>query len=160
MGIIVDLINAFAKSKTGTKLYKWAASPKGQKFLYNTMPTMETVVSTGLYIASTEHQKNLERREKNVLQWQNVLSGVLGVTLGSFLNKKVFNFGEKIIKHIDPQKVPDAHKIMGAVRVSLPLVTTAVLMRFALPTITAYISGVMEERRAKAKEKAKLDVVA
>ena len=153
----INPIDWFAKTKTGTKLYKWAASEKGQKWLCNSLPTCETILSTAIYVASTEHQKNLERREKNVLQWQNVLSGVLGATIGTILNRKVFAFGDKIITNIDPKKVPDAHKIMGAVRVSLPLISTALLMRFALPVITAYVSGVIEEYRAKNK---KLDVIA
>lgn len=153
----INPIDWFAKTKTGTKLYKWAASEKGQKWLCNSLPTCETILSTAIYVASTEHQKNLERREKNVLQWQNVLSGVLGATIGTILNRKVFAFGDKIIANIDPKKVPDAHKIMGAVRVSLPLISTALLMRFALPVITAYVSGVIEEYRAKNK---KLDVIA
>ena len=153
----INPIDWFAKTKTGTKLYKWAASEKGQKWLCNSLPTCETILSTAIYVASTEHQKNLERREKNVLQWQNVLSGVLGATIGTVLNRKVFAFGDKIIANIDPKKVPDAHKIMGAVRVALPLFTTALLMRFTLPVITAYVSGVIEEYRAKNK---KLDIIA
>ena len=153
----INPIDWFAKTKTGTKLYKWAASEKGQKWLCNSLPTCETILSTAIYVASTEHQKNLERREKNVLQWQNVLSGVLGATIGTVLNRKVFAFGDKIIANVDPKKVPDAHKIMGAVRVALPLFTTALLMRFTLPVITAYVSGVIEEYRAKNK---KLDIIA
>ena len=153
----INPIDWFAKTKTGTKLYKWAASEKGQKWLCNSLPTCETALSTMIYIGSTEYQKNLDRREKNVLQWQNVLSGVLGATIGTILNRKVFAFGDKIIANIDPKKVPDAHKIMGAVRVSLPLISTALLMRFALPVITAYVSGVIEEYRAKNK---KLDIIA
>ena len=153
----INPIEWFAKTKTGTKLYKWAASEKGQKWLCNTLPTCETIVSTAIYVASTEHQKNLERREKNVLQWQNVLSGVLGATMGTILNRKVFAFGDKIIEHVDPKKVPDAHKIMGAIRVSLPLGTTCLLMRWFFPVATAYISGEIEEYKAK---KNKLDVKA
>ena len=147
----INPIDWFAKTKTGTKLYKWAASEKGQKWLCNSLPTCETILSTAIYVASTEHQKNLERREKNVLQWQNVLSGVLGATIGTILNRKVFALGDKIIANVDPQKVPDAHKIMGAVRVALPLFTTALLMRFALPVVTAYASGVIEEHRNSKK---------
>lgn len=157
MGLIVRLIERFAQSKTGVKLYKWAASEKGEKFLCNTMPTLETVASTALYVAATEKQKNLERREKNVLQWQNVLSGVLGATLGTVLNRKVFAFGDKIIDGIDPKKVTDPHKIKGAIRVAFPIICTGLLMRFILPTATAYISGEAEEKRAQKK---KLDVVA
>ena len=157
MGIIVDIINAFAKSKVGTKLYKWSASEKGRKFLCNTLPTLETAVATTCYVVSTEKQKGLDRREKNILQWQNIIPGLVGMATGTYLNKKVFTFGDKIIEHIDPKKVPDAHKIMGAVRVALPLTTTALLMRWFLPVATAFVSGEIEERRSK---KSKLDVVA
>ena len=157
MGIATRAIEGFAKSKMGTKLYKWAASEKGQQFLYKQLPNIESVVSVGLYCLATERQKNLSRREKNVLQWQNVLPGIVGITLGSYLNKKVYNFGEAIMKHVDPSKVKDVHKIRGAVSVALPLVTTALIMRFASPVITAFISGEVEERRNKKK---KLDVKA
>ena len=144
-------IEWFAKTKVGTKLYKWAASEKGQHWLCNSLPTCETAVSTMIYVGSTEHQKNLDRREKNVLQWQNVLSGGLGIALGTYLNRKVFAFGDKILSHIDPKKVPDVHKIKGAVRVALPLGTTAILMRLMFPVITAFASGEIEERRSKNK---------
>ena len=148
----INPISWFAKTEAGTKLYKWAASPKGEKFLCNTMPTLETILSTAIYVASTEKQKKLNRREKNVLQWQNVLSGVLGATLGTILNKKVFAFGDKIIENLDPTKIEDPHKIRGAIRVLTPILMTAVLMRFALPTATAYVSGVIEENRGQKKK--------
>ena len=148
----VNPISWFAKTKTGTKLYKWAASPKGQEFLYNTMPTLETILSTTIYVAATEKQRKLNRREKNVLQWQNVLSGVLGATLGTILNRKVFAFGDKIIENLDSKKITDPHKIKGAIRVLTPIFMTALLMRFALPTATAYVSGVIEENRAQKKK--------
>lgn len=151
MGIIVNAISSFAKSKVGTKLYKWSASDEGRKFLCNTLPTLETVVATTCYVVSTEQQKGLDRREKNVLQWQNVIPGIIGIAAGTYLNKKVFAFGDKVIKHLDPKKVPDAHKTMGALRVALPLCTTALLMRWCLPVATAFISGEIEEYRNKKK---------
>ena len=92
-----------------------------------------------------------------MLQWQNVLSGVLGMAAGTYLNRKVFDFGDKIIDKIDPKKVPDAHKIKGAIRVALPLATTAVLMRLISPTVAAFVSGEIEERKAQKK---KLDIKA
>ena len=112
---------------------------------------MESACATAMYIIATEKQKNLDRREKNVLQWQNVLSGLIGISLGTYLNKKVFDFGEKIIKYLDPEKIPDVHKVSGAVRVAGSIFITASLMRFVLPTITAYISGVAEEHKAQKK---------
>ena len=156
MGLAVNIVNRFAKSKIGTKLYKWAASEKGQKWLSTTLPTLETVAATGMYVVATEHQKKLDRREKNVLQWQNVITGALGVVLGTYLNKKVFAFGDKIIEHLDPKKVPDIHKAQGAVRVLLPIATTALVMRWILPVATAFVSGEIEEHKSKKK----LNVVA
>ena len=151
----INPIEWFAKTKTGTKFYKWAASEKGQRFTSTTLPTLESVISGVIYVGATEYQKNLDRREKNVLQWQNVLSSCIGIALGSYLNKRAFDFGEKIIKRLDSKKVPDAHKINGAVRVGGSLLVTATLMRWVLPVVTAYISGEVEEYRAK---KNKLDI--
>lgn len=154
MGLIVRALEKFATSKPGVKLYKWASSEKGQKWLYESLPTLETVVATGCYVYATERQK-LSRREKNVLQWQNVLPALFGMAAGAYLNRKVFKFGENIINNLKPELVPDAHKIMGGIRVALPLVTTAILMRWALPVATAFISGEIEEYKSK---KHKLDI--
>ena len=151
MGLIVRLLERFANSKTSVKLYKWASSEKGQKWLYESLPTLETVVSTSCYVYATEKQ-DLSRREKNVLQWQNVLPAIVGIAAGTYLNKKAFSFGENIIKNLKPEMVPEAHKIMGGIRVALPLVTTAILMRCVLPVATAFISGEIEEHRAKKKQ--------
>ena len=156
MGLTVKAIEKFATSKPGTKLYKWAASEKGQRWLYESLPTLETVFATGAYVYATERQ-DLSRREKNVLQWQNVIPAIVGIIAGSYLNKKVFSFGEKIIKNLKPELIEDSHKIMGAIRVMTPIATTAVLMRFLLPVATAYASGEIEEKRAQKK---KLDIKA
>ena len=121
------------------------------------MPNIESVVSVGLYCLATERQKNLSRREKNVLQWQNILPGIIGISLGAYLNSKVYKFGEQVMKHVDPSRVKDVHKIRGALAVLLPITTVACIMRFAAPTLTAFISGEIEERRNKKK---KLDVKA
>lgn len=153
---MVDLLSKIAKSKPGVKLYKWASSEKGQKWLYESLPTLETAMATCCYIYATERQ-DLSRREKNVLQWQNILPAVVGIAAGTYLNKKVFNFGENIIKNLKPELVKDVHKVMGGIRVATPIATTALLMRFALPVTTAFISGEIEERRAQKK---KLDVQA
>ena len=152
----INPIGWFAKTRIGTNFYKWAASEKGIRFTSTVLPTLESVAATSMYVIATERQKNLDRREKNVLQWQNVLSGVLGICLGTYLNKKVFDFGEKIIKHLDPKKIEDIHKINGAIRVAGSIAITATLMRYVLPVITAYISGIMEERKV---HKQKLDTI-
>ena len=157
MGLTVKALEKFATSRVGTRLYEWASSEKGQKWLYESLPTLETVVATSCYVYATERQK-LSRREKNVLQWQNILPALVGMAVGTYLNRKVFSFGEKIIKNLKPELVPDAHKIMGGIRVATPIFTTALLMRWALPVTTAFISGEIEEY--KSKKNKKLDIKA
>ena len=157
MGLIVRLLEKFANSKVGTKVYKWASTDKGQKWLYESLPTLETVVSTSCYVYATEKQ-DLSRREKNVLQWQNVLPALVGMAVGTYLNKKAFSFGENVIKNLKPEMISEAHKIMGGIRVALPLVTTAILMRWILPVATAFISGEIEEKRSQKNKK--LDIQA
>lgn len=159
MGLVVDTLSKIAKSKAGTKFYKWAASEKGQKWLYRELPTLETVAATSCYVYATEKQ-DLTRREKNVLQWQNVIPAGVGIVVGSYLNKKVLNFGDEIIRHLDEKVVKDVHKIQGAIRVATPILTTALLMRFALPVATAFVSGEIEERRSQKEAGKKLDKVA
>lgn len=151
MGMITNAISGFARSKVGTKLYKWAASEKGQQFLYKQMPQMETVLSTACYVVATEKQKNLNRREKNVLQWQNIVPAIIGIGVGSYLNKKVFDIGEKVMKYVDPSKVKDAHKVRGAISVAFPVIATGLLMRWLLPVGTALVSGEIEERKNRKK---------
>ena len=157
MGLVTKAISKFATSKTGTRLYTWAASEKGQKFTATSLPTIESVIAGAMYVIATERQKNLDRREKNVLQWQNILSSGLGITLGTFLNKKAFDFGEKIIKYLDKEKIESSHKVHGAIRVLGSIFVTASIMRFLMPVLTAYISGEAEEYKAKKK---KLDIKA
>ena len=152
MGVGINPIEWFAKTKVGTRFYKWAASEKGQRFTATTLPTLESVAAGTMYVIATECQNNLDRREKNVLQWQNVLSSICGISIGSYLNKKAFDFGEKIIKHVDPKKVPDVHKSQGAIRVLGSIFMTALTMRYAMPVITAFASGEIEEYRNNKKK--------
>jgi hypothetical protein len=149
MGLMVDVLSKIAKSKPGVKLYKWASSEKGQKFAATTLPTIESGIAGTMYVIATERQKNLDRREKNVLQWQNVSSSVIGITLGTYLNKKAFDFGEKVISYLDPKKIEAPHKINGAIKVLGSIFMTASVMRFLMPVATAFISGEIEERRAQ-----------
>lgn len=153
MGLMVKALEKFATSQVGTKLYKWASTEKGQKLMSTTMPTLESVVAGVMYVYATEKQKGLDRREKNVLQWQNVLTSITGITLGSFLNKKAFDFGEKVISHLDESKIASPHKINGAIRILGSILMTASVMRFLMPVVTAFISGEIEEYKSKKSNK-------
>ena len=154
----VNPIKWFFETKPVQKFFQKAADPKHAEFFNNTLPTLETLVSTGCYIVATEKQKDIPRQQKNVLQWQNVLGCVGGMTLGSYLNRKVTKFANELAPKVD-KKICDVHKIEAGLKVGLPLVTTALVMRLLVPVATAQLSSDIEEKR-RAMKKKKLDVKA
>ena len=149
----VNPLKSFFESKTMQKFYKKACDPKHDAFFNNTLPTLETVASTLCYIVSTEKQNGIPREQKNVLQWQNVLSGVAGIAIGSVANRKVTKFANKLIPLINKEHIEDVHKVIAGTKVVLPLIATALLMRLVLPVIVAQTSTMIEDyRRNKKKE--------
>ena len=153
----VNPLKWFFESKAVQKFYKKACDPKNAGFFNNTLPTLETLASTACYVVATERRKDIPREQKNVLQWQNVLSGVAGMAVGSYMNRKVSKFADKLAPKID-KNICDVHKVKGGLCVGLPLLATAVIMRFVMPIITTQASTMIEDyRRAK---KAKLNVTA
>ena len=128
---------------------------KKPRVKYNTWLTKEYIIENKI-LPYFGNKKVSEIKTSDILQWQNVLPALVGMAVGTYLNRQVFKFGEKVIENLKPELVPDAHKIMGGIRVALPLVTTAILMRWALPVATAFLSGEIEEY--KSKKNKKLDV--
>lgn len=155
----VNPLKSFFESKTMQKFYKKACDPKHDAFFNNTLPTLESVASTLCYIVSTEKQNGIPREQKNVLQWQNVLSGVAGVAIGSVLNRKVTGFANKLVPLIDKEHVEDVHKVIAGTKVVLPLIATALLMRLVMPVVVAQASTMIEDHR-RAKKNQKIDVKA
>lgn len=156
---VSKILERIAKSKTGQKVYGWCAEQGHDKFLNHTLPQVETVLSTACYVWSTERQKGIPREQKNVLQIQNVGSGLVGLGLASMANRWVGKKGEEIIQHLDPTKLdPKAiRKVSTGIRVGLPILTTAICMRYLIPTVLACFSGkIMDKVRDKKKE-GKLD---
>lgn len=155
----VNPLKSFFESKTMQNFYKKACDPKHDAFFNNTLPTLETVSSTLCYIVSTEKQNGIPREQKNVLQWQNVLSGVAGIAIGSMANRKVTKFANKLVPLIDKEHVEDVHKVVAGTKVVLPLIATALLMRLVMPVVVAQASTMIEDHR-RAKKNKKIDVKA
>ena len=155
----VNPLKSFFESKTMQKFYKKACDPKHDAFFNNTLPTLETAVSTAFYCFATEKQKDIPREQKNVLQWQNVLSGVAGMAIGSVANRKVTKFANKLVPLIDKEHVEDVHKVIAGTKVVLPLIATALLMRLVMPVVVAQASTMIEDHR-RAKKNQKIDVKA
>ena len=150
MGIVVGALTRFAKSGIGSSLYKWGTTEKGKEFLCVGMPLLDTFLSTASRVYATEKQK-LTRREKNILQAGHIVPAIFGIGIGSVLNRKVYDLADNVTKYLDPNKVKDINKINSALKVGFPLLTTAMLMRLILPIATAFVTGEVEERRAKKK---------
>lgn len=149
MGIIVNGLTGLAKSEAGQNFFRWATTEKGKSSLCTGMPLVETVIATASRVYATEKQKNLSRREKNVLNAGHTVPAVFGVLIGSKLNRKVYDMADKISEYLDPKKVKDIPTIKNALRVTLPIFSTAILMRLVLPVATSFVSGEIEEKRTK-----------
>lgn len=146
------ILEGIAKSKPGQKLYGWCAKQGHDKILNNTLPQVETVLSTACYVVATERQKNIDRDRKNLLQIQNVASGAVGVVLGSMANRWIGKMGEGVIEHLDPKALDPKtiRKISSGIRIGLPILITGTLMRYIVPSILAWFSGVtMDKVREK-----------
>ena len=155
----MGLIQRIALSNWGQKFYKFAADPKNEKFFNNTLPSAETIASTICYCWATHKQKNIDEDRRALLQWQNVGSGVAGFLLGSWANRKVSNYADKVIPHINKDLIPDVHKVVTGFKILLPLATTAILMRALIPSVIAWFSGKAEEVRRGRRDK-KLNIKA
>ena len=160
---ISKILAAIANSKTGQKFYRWACDPNKEKFFNNTLPQIETVLSTGCYVVSTAKQKNIDDDRKKLLQIQNIGSGIAGVVIGSWANRKIGKFGEDLIKELDPKKIDpkSIRQISNGIRIGLPILTTCILMRLITPTLIAAFSGkAMDREREKRAAQQKLDLKA
>ena len=148
----MGLIQKVAMSNWGQKFYKFAADPNNEKFFNNTLPTLESITSGIIYIWATARQKDIDDRRRHLLQTQNILTTVGGVCLGQFVNKKVSNYAEKVIPHIKEECVrKDLHKVVAGLKILLPLLGTACIMRLGLPVLASVISGKVEEKRYEKK---------
>ena len=154
----VSPLKWFFETKPVQKFFKTACDPKHEDFFNNTLPTLETLTSTAFYVWATERQKEIPREQRNVLQWQNILGGVAGMAIGTYLNRKVTKLANELAPKID-KNLFDVHKVSAGIKVGLPLLATAVLMRCVSPVVVAQISTMIEDHR-RAKKQEKLNVIA
>ena len=154
MGIVINALVRFAKSDVGKNLYQWGTTENGNSFLCTKMPLIETALATASRVYATEKQ-DLSRREKNILQAGHIVPAIFGIGIGTFLNKKVYNLAENVTKYLNPDKVKDIPKIKSALQVSLPIFSTALILRLIFPVVIAFVTGEIEEHKAK-----KLDIKA
>lgn len=152
---VSKILESIAKTKPAQKVYGWCAEQGHDKILNHTLPQVETVLSTACYVWSTERQNKIPREQKNLLQVQNVGSGLVGLVVASTANRWVGKKGEEIIKHLDPEKLDPKviRKCSTGIRVGLPILTTAIVMRYAIPVALAVFSGKFMDKVRAGKDK-------
>ena len=152
----VNPLKGFFEMKSIQKFYKKACDPKNANFYNNTLPTLETLLSTCCYMVATEKQKDIPKEQKHLLQVQNVLSGIVGMGIGSYLNRKITKFTNELAPKID-KNICDVHKVAAGLKIVGPLIMTGLTMRMLMPTVIAQVSSMYEDHR---RAKNKLDVKA
>lgn len=160
---IGNIFTRFAKSKTGQKIYKKLLDPKSEDFLNNTLPLIECTTVSAFYVASTAVQKKIDDDSKKALQIQNILSWIVSIGLSMPLNKKVTKAGEGIIKHLKPELMQDAHKVIDGIKVGLPMLNSLLISRFlvavALVPLSSKIRDHVKSKQQPEGQK-KVDIIA
>lgn len=153
---INNIFTRIASSKLGQKVYKKILDPSKDNFWNNTMPLIETSVASTCYIVATQIQPKIDKKSKQAMQIQNILSWIFSVVLASVLNKGVNKCGKEIVKNLKPELMQDAHKIINGIEVGLPILSVTLINRFALPTLFVPISSKIRDF----VDKNKLDIKA
>lgn len=159
---ISDTLARFAKSKVGKAMYKTLLKPDKETFLNNTLPLIESTVSTASYIYATAKDKNIPGEQKPILQWQNVINGVVGIAVSGAMNRWVSKKGAQIIKGLKPELVKDFDAVVNGVRVGLPILVTTLVMRWGVSTASVPISTAAKKihESIKGKKEHKVDTYA
>ena len=142
---ITDGLTAMAKSKWGQKVYKYVLHPDKETFMNNTLPLIDSAVCTGSYIYATASNKKIPEEQKPILQWQNVLNGVIGIAVSGGLNRWVSKKGAQIIKGLKPELIKDFDNVVTGVKVGLPILVTSLVMRFGVSYATVPMSEVAKK---------------
>ena len=79
------------------------------------MPLIESAVCTGSYIYATASNKKIPEESKPILQWQNILNGVIGIAVSGALNRWVSKQGAKIISGLKPELIKDFDNVVTGV---------------------------------------------
>lgn len=127
---IDNIFTRFAKSNLGKKIYKNVLHPSREQFLNNHLPIIESAIVTGFYMFSTQVQKDIPKENKKSIQIQNVLSFLVSAGTAIPLNKQATKLGKGIIKHLKPELMKDGHKVVEAIEIGMPMLTTLLISRF------------------------------
>lgn len=138
---IRSIENIFLNKKF-QEFYKKCTLPKSEKFINSYLPVCESALCTGAYVFATARDKGINKERKPILQWQNVLSGIFGMTLSAGLNKRVGKMSSKIEKGLNPELIKDFNKVRNGLFVGLPIMSTTIIMRFFMPLISVPLSDV------------------
>lgn len=157
---VENIFTTIAKSKTGQKFYEKALNPKYAKTIDRFLPVCETALISSFYVASTAMQSKIDKESKEALQIQNLLSLAFSVGLAIPLNKKVSQFGDKIIENLKPDLMPNAHKVMDGIKVGLPILNSLVISRFIVAVGLVPVSSKIRDFVHKKRESKNLDVKA
>lgn len=142
-----------ASSKNGQKIYNKMLNPKNDTFWDCTMPILETSVASIAYIVNTEvGAKKVDRKSKNALQIQNVLSWAVSVGIAIPMNKKINKFTKAVEKELKPELMHDFHKVRQGLSIIGPLTAVTVINRALLPAVLVPCSSFIRDKFSKKKE--------
>lgn len=111
------------------------------------IPIIETFFSGIVYCGAIYADRNLEKKRKPALYWQSILGCVCGMTVSKWVDNSITGFRNNLCKELSLKNIKNVDKIVGGMRIAIPLLTVASITRFGLPVLIAPLSTKVEEYR-------------
>ena len=77
--------------------------------------------------------KTIEKERKPSMQWQNGICGVIGISIGTKLNKIIEKHKQAICKELEHKNIVKVNNVTKGVQIAVPLIITSALMRYIVP---------------------------
>lgn len=137
---IPKILANVSSSNIGQRIYAKLLHPSKERLLNEGLPLLSGTVCTGSYIYATAHDKYIPKEQKPILQYQNVINGVAGITISAGLNQWAYKKTEKIIKCLDKRVFKESSNIVNGIRISVPIVITSAVMRLLISSGSVLLS--------------------
>ena len=137
---IPKILANVSSSNIGQRIYAKLLHPSKERLLNEGLPLLSGTVCTGSYIYATAHDKYIPKEQKPILQYQNVINGVAGITISAGLNQWAYKKTEKIIKCLDKRVFKESSNIINGIRIAVPIVITSAVMRLLISSGSVLLS--------------------
>jgi len=144
-------VNSIALGKRIQNFIKKTDSKEFYAKLDRNLPILETFSAGLCYCGAIQLQNNLPKERKPSLMWQAILGCIAGMSVSKALDGFINKHKELLCKELEKKNIPKVNNVIKGTRVFVPLVTSALVTRYAIPVILVPISSWLSKHFKKEK---------